>query len=169
MAGALGALLGQRLTPVPGELFSDLNEVPLVYLIPVVVAVSLAQWSPAGVWWIEHEARAALPRAVIAAGVVLATLPVVIVAGGTGATLIAVRNTTLLTGTVLVVRRHSGAAAATASALVPSLIVWTFGWDADSKPHAWAILLAPAGSGAGALLAAAVLTVGLARVPAVDQ
>lgn len=168
-SGLFGVLLGSQLTPVPGQLFTDVLEVPLVYLVPVLVAASLAQWTPVGAWWVEHESRNTLPRITMLAGTAVATVPEIVSTGGSSPSLIAMRNAAFLVGVALLVRSRAGTPASAASVLVPSMIVWTFGWDPEGRPQPWAILLAPAGSTIWLILTVVLLSAGLARTEAPDQ
>ena len=48
---------------------------------------------------------------------------------------------TLLLAGVLCMRPFTSAAAASATALVPCFVVWTFGWTESGHPKPWAFLL----------------------------
>lgn len=162
LTGIAGSWAGSVVSPVPGQLFADVAGIPLVYLSPVVVAVSLAQWAPSGSYWFETSAQPLLASAVIGLGLVLAFLPPLLASDATEICLISARNGLGLAAMVLCVRRVTSAAAACAAVLLPSFGVWTFGWSESGTPKSWAFLLARPLSAWVLTLAALLLAGGLA-------
>ncbi len=164
VVGLLGAGLGTRTSPVPGQLFADVAGVPLVYLGPAIVAVSLAQTSPVGIYWPETKAAPRSVGATVVLGLVLGFAPPLLVTGAGEVSLVATRNAVLLAGLVLLVRRYGDAPSATATVLAPSFVVWTFGWDPLGEPQPWAILLAPASASIPLVVTGLVLAAALDAV-----
>lgn len=162
LTGIGGSWIGFAVSPVPGELFADVAGLPLVYLSPVLLAVSLAQWVPIGAYWFETRAQPLASAAVISFGLLLAFGPPLITSGATEVCLISARNGLVLTALVLSVRRVTTAAAACAVALVPCFIIWTFGWSESGIPKSWAFLLAAPTTPWVAVLGASLLAVGFA-------
>lgn len=158
LTGIGGSWIGTTVSPVPGELFADIAGIPLVYLSPLVLAVSLAQWVPVGSYWFETEPRPYASAAVMTLALLLAFGPPLIASDATEVCWVSARNGVLLLSAVLCARRFASAAAASATALVPSFVVWTFGWTESGAPKPWAFLLVPPTSSwviglTGALLA----------------
>ena len=145
VCGLAGAQLGRTLSPVPGQLFSDVDGVPLVYFVPVILGVAAARVMPAGSFWVETEPDPRPTSLVLGAGCLLAVLPVVLVAGGSEPTLVAARNVVAAVALAVLVRTRGGSVpAATAASIAPYLVVCTFGWDLENDPRPWALpLLAP--------------------------
>lgn len=165
--GLAGCWVGNLVSPVPGQLFADVAGVPLVYLSPVLVAVSLAQSVPVGTYWFEVAPRPLASASVMTAGLVLAFGPPLISSAATQVCQISARNGVLLAALTLCVRKYATAAASCAAVLVPCFMTWTFGWTESGEPQAWALLLADPWSTPALLLAAGLLacgTVGLVQV-----
>jgi hypothetical protein len=146
LTGLGGSVIGSVVSPVPGQLFADVAGVPLVYLSPALLAVSTAQWVPAGTYWFETAAQPVASAAVLLTGFILAFGPPLVTSQATEVCLISARNGLLLAALVLCVRRFTTAAAASATALVPCFAVWTFGWTESGEPKPWAFLLARSAS-----------------------
>ncbi|MGO4257637.1 hypothetical protein [Marmoricola sp. RAF53] len=160
VVGLGGLWLGARLVPVPGQLFADVLGVPLVYVAPLVVAVSLAHGVPEGDPWFERRPPGLRSATVIAVGLAVAFLVPLVSTGTTEVSTVAARDGVLLSGLVLALRSRLDAAATTAAVIVPNLVIWTFGWDATGTPRDWALLLAPASSNVAAAVAAAAFVTG---------
>ena len=169
LTGISGSLIGAEVSPVPGQLFGDVQGIPLIYLSPLLVAVSLAQWVPAGTYWFEDTARPAASAAVVAVGLVLAFGPPLITSDATAVCWISARNGVLLAAAVLCVRRYATAPAACATALVPCFVVWTFGWTESGTPKTWAFLLAASTTPWVLVLTAVLVTLGVAATTRVRQ
>jgi len=164
LTGIGGAWIGTTVSPVPGQLFADVAGVPLVYLSPVLLSVSVAQWAPFGTYWFEDRAATARTFATLVTGWLLTSVPPLFASNATEVCLVSARNGLLLCLSVVVVRACTTAAAASMAALIPSFIVWTFGWNESGRPREWALLLtrpeSPAGLAAiGLLLALSTATV----------
>lgn len=145
VCGGAGAQIGRTLSPVPGQLFSDVGGVPLVYFVPVVLGVAAARLMPAGLFWVETDPDLGPTALVLGAGCALAAVPVILVAGGSEPPVVAARNIvgTVALAALLRARGHSVSATTTA-VLAPYLLVCTFGWDLQDDPRPWALpLLAP--------------------------
>jgi hypothetical protein len=148
VVGAANATLGSRITHVPAELFTELAGVPVVYLTPLVAGLSVAAMSTPGYYWFEQTARSAWPS--------IATAALLVVLGLVGFAspllrgaperyaLISLRNAVLLGGLALLLRRRVDYLGTCMAVLTCSFAVWTFGWNSESHPYAWALLLAPA-------------------------
>jgi hypothetical protein len=169
LTGLGGCWIGTAVSPVPGQLFADVAGVPLVYLSPVVLAVSLAQWVPVGTYWFETATRPVASAAVVSVGIVIAVGPPLISSTATEVCLISARNGVLLAALVLGVRRYTMAAAACTAALVPCFIVWTFGWTESGRPKPWAFLLVAPMTPWVLALTAVLLIIGLAGLTRVRQ
>lgn len=161
--GIASALGGEVLAPVPGQLFSSVAGVPLAYLPPVVLGVSIAQTTATRLAWYEPRTRRVLFVVTVAAGLALACVPLLIGSGAITLTLVSARNAVLVTALSVCLRRYLTAAAATAGVVAPHLVLWTFGWADDGEPRAWALTLLPAYAVLPALLAGGLAAVGLRR------
>jgi len=161
LTGLCATVLGDVIAPVPGQLFADVSGIPLVYLSPLVMAVSLAQWAPAGTYWIDERADASRTALVVVAGYMLAFAPPLLTSSATSLCMISARNGLMLCGATLSLRPRATAAATTAAVLIPNVFVWTFGWSDQDQPRSWALLLLPAAEPAAGAVTVAFLLLGL--------
>lgn len=162
LVGAISCWVGARVTPVPAQLFADVDGVPLVYLGPLVIAVSLAQWRPPGSLWFETSNDLGRVLGTTVAGLAIAFLPPLLTSPATEVCRVAGRNGTLLAAAVLLLRPLCSAAATSTVLVVASTAVWSFGWSLIGEPQPWALILAP--SSAPVPLGCAVAVAAIAAV-----